>query len=107
MVNLEIEACHFLNNTATNGLGGGLYYISNGNGMVNCTINASRFDDNECGMYGGAISGISSDGNSFNSIITNSIFTDNFSRAGGAIYALGANRGTTDYSIVNLSLIHI
>ena len=95
------QRCTFTDNISSSGLGGAVYYFANMRGDVDYSMDACTFDNNTCGMYGGAISSIMSIGKEIDAVITNSVFSNNSSRAGGAIYSLGSFGGDTKYEIIN------
>jgi hypothetical protein len=92
--NIQIEASSFINNSTTGWAGGGIFAANSELQIDQCT-----FNNNNVNGIGGAIFLNCGDttGNTYQSNITNTVFTNNTGVAGGGIWANGF-----DSSIVNL-----
>ncbi|CCG99979.1 hypothetical protein FAES_1970 [Fibrella aestuarina BUZ 2] len=82
---VQLSRCRFIDNKIHRGLtvGGAVSLLTETNARSTLTIRDCYFSGNEAG-YGGAI-GLSTQGGTFNTVITNSTFDQNTGKEGGAV----------------------
>lgn len=82
---VELSRCRFIDNKAHRGLtvGGAVSLLAETNARSTLTIRDCAFSGNEAG-YGGAV-GLSTQGGTVNTFITNSTFDQNTGKEGGAV----------------------